>query len=135
MNYRSDLYKHQILDLAKNPSNYGLKQGVDFLSKKLNPSCGDIITIGGFVKDKKIYDICFEASGCVISIAMASLLTDFVKDKDISYILKLDEEIVEQLLDMQLGINRLQCGMLSVMALQDGVRNFIQKTSVSLELS
>ncbi len=127
MDYRSDLYKHHILDLAKNPSNYGLIPGADFLSKKLNPSCGDVITICGFVTNKTLQNVHFEASGCVISIAMASLLTDFVKNKSLDEAMELDEQIVEQLLSMSLGINRLQCGMLSVLALQDGIRNFRQQ--------
>lgn len=128
MNYRSDLYKHHILDLAKNPHNYGLLDEADFLSKKLNPSCGDMIVMCGFIKEKQLYNVRFEASGCVISIAMASLLTDFVQNKTCVEILSLDEQIVEQLLDMQLGINRLQCGMLPIFALQDGVKSFIQRS-------
>jgi len=128
MNHRSDLYKHHILDLAKNPSNYGLILEADFVSKKLNPSCGDVITICGFVENGNMQNVRFEGSGCVISIAMASLLTDFVQNKPLQDILLLDENTVEQLLSMSLGINRLQCGMLSVLALQDGVRNFIEQS-------
>jgi nitrogen fixation NifU-like protein len=130
MDYRSDLYKHYVLDLAKNPSNYGLIPGADFLSKKINPSCGDVITICGFVKDNTLQNIRFEASGCVISIAMASLLTDFAQNKSLDDAMKLDEQIIEQLLSMSLGINRLQCGMLSIIALQDGIRSFIQQLKV-----
>jgi nitrogen fixation NifU-like protein len=127
MNHRSDLYKHHILDLAKNPHNYGLVAGADFFSKRLNPSCGDVITMCGFIKDAAVKNVRFEASGCVISIAMASLLTDFVQNMPLSQTLHLDEQIIEQLLEMQLGINRLQCGMLPVFALQEGVKNFMSQ--------
>lgn len=127
MNHRSDLYKHHILDLAKNPSNFGLVANADFFSKKLNPSCGDVVSMCGFISDGKIKNVRFEGTGCVISLAMASLLTDFAKGKTTQEILNFNEELVEQLLDMQLGINRLQCGMLSIVALQDGIRAFLEK--------
>jgi nitrogen fixation NifU-like protein len=127
MNYRSDLYKHHILDLAKNPHNYGLVADADFSSKRLNPSCGDVLTMCGFVLDGNLDNVRFEASGCVISIAMASLLTSFVQNMSVEKALCLDEQTIEQLLEMQLGINRLQCGMLAILALQDGIRNFIEQ--------
>lgn len=124
MDNRSDLYKHQLLDLAKNPRNYGLMPGVDFCSQKLNPSCGDSVTIGGFIQGSNLSNMCFEGSGCVLSLAMASLLTDHVIGMNIDEVLALDEQIVEKLLQMSLGINRLQCGMLSVIALQQGLSKY-----------
>lgn len=124
MDNRSDLYKRQLLDLAKNPRNRGLVAGVDFSSQQINPSCGDSITVCGFIQGGKVSRAFFEGSGCVLSLAMASLLTDYVADKTIDEILDLDEQIVEKLLQISLGINRLQCGMLSVIALQQGLRKY-----------
>jgi NifU-like protein involved in Fe-S cluster formation len=124
MDNRSDLYKHQLLDLAKNPRNYGLMPGTDFCSHQMNPSCGDSVTVCGFIQDGKVSSARFEGSGCVLSLAMTSLLTDHVVDMAIDEILNLDEQVVEKLLQMSLGINRLQCGMLSVIALQQGLRKY-----------
>lgn len=124
MNNRSDLYKHQLLALAKNPRNYGLVSGADFSSCQINPSCGDSVTVCGFIKDERVSDARFEGSGCVLSLAMASLLTDYVKGMTVDEILNLDEQIVEKLLQISLGINRLQCGMLSVIALRQGLSKY-----------
>lgn len=124
MNIKSDLYKQHLLNLAKNPQNYGLLSESDFCSSQINPSCGDSITVCGLIKDNKILRVQFEGSGCVISLAMASLLTGYVAEMTLDVVLKLDEQVVEELLQMSLGINRLQCGMLSVIALQQGVRTY-----------
>lgn len=122
MNNRSDLYKQQLLDLAKHPLNYGLKPDADFCSEQINPSCGDSVIICGFVQGSKLTKIFFEGTGCVVSLAMASLLTEHVADMSIDDALVLDEDIVEKLLQIPLGINRLQCGMLSLVCLQRGLR-------------
>ncbi len=124
MNNRSDLYKHQLLDLAKNPRNYGLASDADFCSRQINPSCGDSVTVCGFIVDKKVSNVRFEGSGCVLSLAMTSLLTDYVVNMTIDEVLGLDEQVVEKLLQISLGINRLQCGMLSVIALQQGLSGY-----------
>jgi nitrogen fixation NifU-like protein len=124
MDNRLDLYKHQLLDMAKNPRNYGLMPDADFCSRQMNPSCGDLVTICGFIQDKTILSTRFEGSGCVLSLAMASLLTDHVVGMTIEQVLSLDEQTVEKLLQISLGINRLQCGMLSIIALQQGLRKY-----------
>jgi nitrogen fixation protein NifU and related proteins len=119
---QSDLQFH-----AKNPLNFGLKSNLDFVSERLNPSCGDSITIGGFVKHDKLESICFIGSGCVISIAMASKLTKKAENMTFDQIRELDEAFVTELLGISLGINRMQCGMLSVLALQSGIEKFEKK--------
>lgn len=127
---RSDLYRQHLLDLAKNPRNYGLIKDADFVSQELNPSCGDSVTICGSIEDNKLKNVRFEGSGCVLSLAMASLLTDYVSGLSVQETLSLDEQIVEKLLQMPLGINRLQCGMLSVFAVKQGVLKY--KSSIEL---
>lgn len=120
------LYQQEILDHYQNPRNYGLLATYDFLSPLYNPSCGDSITMSGVIKEGKISQVRFEGKGCVLSLAMASKLTEFVKNKTTQEVLELDQIIVEQLLGMQLGFKRLQCGMLSVQALQKGIDIFLQ---------
>lgn len=122
-----DLYKHELLDHAKNPRNYGLIPQADFCSAQLNPSCGDSVTVCGFVQDDKIIKVSFEGAGCVLSLAMASKLTSYVVAMSIDQVLLLDDCTVEQLLGLELGINRLQCGLLSIKALHQGLREFRSK--------
>lgn len=120
-------YKQDLLDHSKKPLNFGLTQPLDFVSSEHNPSCGDSVIIGGIIKDGVVVRVCFEGSGCVLSMAMASKLTEFAKMMTLGEIAELDERIVEQLLGMKLGINRLRCGLLSVVALKKAVILYQQK--------
>lgn len=120
----SYLTQHELQFHAKNPSNLGLLPDMDFLSGEHNPSCGDSVLIGGCIKDGKITKLCFQGSGCVISIAMASKLTLAVIGMSLDQVKKLDEQFVEQLLGLSLGLNRLKCGLLSIMALQQGILSY-----------
>ena len=77
-----ELYQEIILDHGKNPRNL---KGDNFTkdAKGHNPLCGDKVHI--FLKlgdDKKIEDVSFEGSGCAISMASASIMTDLVKQKN-----------------------------------------------------
>lgn len=123
------LYEQEILDHYQNPRNFGTLSCFDFISPLYNPSCGDSVTICGTIKDNKIVDLAFEGKGCVLSIAMASMLTVFGKGKEVQDVLSYNEDLVEQLLKMQLGIKRMQCGMLPLQALQNGIKLYKAKDS------
>ena len=78
-----ELYQEIILDHGKNPRNKGKCDGYTNDAKAHNPLCGDKVHI--FLKlgdDKKIEDVSFEGSGCAISMASASIMTDLVKQKN-----------------------------------------------------
>ena len=121
---KSYLNKQRLIDHSRSPLNYGLLERCDFSSGKQNPSCGDSIVVSGQLKDNRLNAIGFEGKGCMLSIAMASLLTEYVKGLSLQEILQLDELIVYKLLGIELGPNRMQCGMLSVQALQKGIKNY-----------
>jgi nitrogen fixation NifU-like protein len=78
-----DLYKEVILDHYKNPRN---KRGLgdDAIScHRNNPLCGDEITIHARLDDGRVAEIAFEGTGCSISQASASMLTEAVSGKPI----------------------------------------------------
>ena len=78
-----ELYQEIILDNVKNPRKKGKCDGYTKDAKGHNPLCGDKVHI--FLKlneNKKIEDISFEGSGCAISMASASIMTDLVKEKE-----------------------------------------------------
>ena len=92
-----DLYQEIILDHGKNPRNLGKTKEFNKDAKGHNPLCGDKVHI--FLKlneNKKIEDISFEGSGCAISMASASLMTDLVKEKEEKEV----ENLVKDFLDM-----------------------------------
>ncbi len=122
-----NLYEQEILDHYQNPRNFGLLPSFDFISPLYNPSCGDSVTMCGTIKDNQLVVVTFEGKGCVLSLAMASMLTGFASGKTIEEILQCNEDLVGQLLKTQLGIKRMQCGMLPLQALQKGLKNYREK--------
>lgn len=118
--------QQDLLDHAKNPSHYGVLENADFASEQYNPSCGDSVQIFGNIKTGMITKLSFVGNGCVLSLAMASKLTEHAKDLSISEALSFQEELVEEVLGISLGPNRMQCGMLAIMALQSGLREFLK---------
>ena len=78
-----ELYQEIILDHGKNPRNLRTTENFNKDAKGHNPLCGDKVHI--FLKlneNKKIEDVSFEGSGCAISMASASIMTDLVKEKE-----------------------------------------------------
>ena len=78
-----DLYKEVILDHYKNPRNKRPLPGAEFSCSKNNPLCGDEITVNAHVVDGRVAEVTFEGSGCSISQASASMLTEAVTGKTV----------------------------------------------------
>lgn len=81
MSEMRELYQQVILDHYKRPRNYGPLPGANRTALGHNPLCGDKIRLHALVEDGKIADIAFEGSGCAISTAAASMMTESVKGK------------------------------------------------------
>ena len=92
-----DLYQEIILDHGKNPRNLKKSDNFNKDAKGHNPLCGDKVHIYLKVdENNKISDIAFEGSGCAISMASASIMTDLIKGKNEHEA----KEIVEDFLGM-----------------------------------
>jgi nitrogen fixation NifU-like protein len=75
------LYQDVILDHNRRPRNFRALEGFSQHADGYNPLCGDKVTIYLQMKDGRINDIGFQGSGCAISTASASLLTETLKGK------------------------------------------------------
>ena len=91
------LYQDIILEHGTNPRNLGKCEGHSHEAKGYNPLCGDKVHVYLKLNEKKkIEDASFEGSGCAISTASASIMTDLVKGKEESEV----KEIVKDFLGM-----------------------------------
>ena len=93
-----DLYQEIILDHGKNPRNLRRTDNFNKDAKGYNPLCGDKVHV--FLKlneNKKIEDISFEGSGCAISMASASIMTDLVKEKEEEEAKKLIKDFLDMI--------------------------------------
>jgi nitrogen fixation NifU-like protein len=79
-----ELYQTTILDHGKSPRNFGKLESANRSAAGHNPLCGDRLTLYLRVEDDRVVDASFEGSGCAISTASASMLTEVVKGKTVA---------------------------------------------------
>jgi nitrogen fixation NifU-like protein len=118
----SDLYQEVILDHNRRPRNYGALAGADRQAHGHNPLCGDRLTVYLRVEDDVIREVQFEGSGCAISKASASLMTDAIKGRSAQEALALFDRMQAMLTTpIDRAIDEPSFGKLAALA---GVREF-----------
>lgn len=124
--YTADMhiYEQILIDHFRNPKNKGTIPSPDFSTQQYIPSCGDTVSMQGVVKDNVLIQVAFMGSGCVISQAAASLLTECALGKSLDVLLALDKNNMLSMLNMQLGPMRVKCAELALYALQEGLREY-----------
>lgn len=85
----ADLYQEVILDHNRRPRHYGQIASANRRAQGHNPFCGDRLSVAVQLTDDRIADIGFEGSGCAISKASASLMTEAVAGHTVDEVLTL----------------------------------------------
>jgi len=88
-----ELYREVILDHNRQPRNFGELPGANHVIDAVNPLCGDKLTLYVNVADGRVEDIRFKGSGCAISVASSSLMTERVKGQTVGESLELFEKV------------------------------------------
>jgi nitrogen fixation NifU-like protein len=83
MSELTDLYQEVILDHNRRPRNFRAMEGASRTQEGYNPLCGDRLTLYVRLDGDRIGDVSFQGTGCAISKASASLMTDAVKGKTV----------------------------------------------------
>ena len=92
-------------------------------------SCG--LTLGSFdsalagsgsAQEDVVTDVKFSGQGCAISVASASLFTEYLKNKTCAELLAIDEDVVYKLLGIEINSGRIKCALLPLAAIREGVR-------------
>jgi nitrogen fixation NifU-like protein len=86
-----ELYQEVILDHSKHPRNFGPAAGANRHAKGHNPLCGDRIRLRVRLDDDRLADVRFEGSGCAISTASASMMTEAVRGRSVAEALEMAE--------------------------------------------
>jgi nitrogen fixation NifU-like protein len=81
MSELNDLYQEVILEHNKNPRNFREIENADRTADGNNPLCGDALRVYVDLEDERVKDVAFKGSGCAISKASASMMTQAVKGK------------------------------------------------------
>lgn len=134
------LYQEILLDHYKNPHGSGLREPYEAEVHHVNPTCGDEITLRVHVNGDRVEDVSYDAVGCSISQASASVLNDLVVGKSVEGGLAVldefhammqgkgqvvpDEDVLEDGIAFA-GVAqfpaRVKCALLSWMAFKDAV--------------
>ena len=117
----SDLYQEIILDHNRNPRNFGIKENLNRSARGHNPLCGDRVRIFINIEDDTITDVSFDARGCAISLASASMMTEMIKGKTTDEARSLFSQFHSVIMDKK--ENSFSSDMEELSALS-GVRNF-----------
>jgi nitrogen fixation NifU-like protein len=117
-----NIYQERLMDHYHHPRNHGRLATPDFSCDEHNPSCGDSVSIAGTLVDDRIKELVFEGKGCVISQAVASMITQACIGKTADEILNLKANFVLELAGITLGPTRLKCALLALQALQIAIR-------------
>ncbi len=110
-----ELYRDQILEHYKHPHNFGALEEFDLEFEDSNPFCGDEqhvrikLDSGG-----RVDEVRFEGSGCAISTAASSLLSDELAGRTREELLRLDKEFVLELLGIDISATRMKCALLGL---------------------
>ncbi|HEU0199159.1 MAG TPA: SUF system NifU family Fe-S cluster assembly protein [Burkholderiaceae bacterium] len=114
-----DLYQEVVFDHNRRPRNFGKLADANRHAEGFNPLCGDRLTLQVKLADGVIEDVRFEGSGCAISTASASLMTEALKGKTVEQVEQLFEGFHALLTGG--GGDKVPLGKLVVLA---GVREF-----------
>ena len=122
MSELSELYQQVILDHNKKPRNFRKLESANHSAEGYNPLCGDHVTVYLQLENEAVKDVSFEGSGCAISKAAASMMTQAVKGKTKPQVEQLFQEFHTMVTgDPDEEIRPDQLGNLKIFA---GVREF-----------
>lgn len=117
-----ELYKEHILDHYRNPRNKGALKRFDIRQEGVNPSCGDALVFYVlFDTDRRVKEAAFEGSGCAISQAGASLLTEKIKGMTRGELEKMTPKEIYELFGVSIVPAREPCALLAHHALKEGL--------------
>jgi nitrogen fixation protein NifU and related proteins len=115
-----DLYRDVIVDHNRRPRNFGHLEGANHSAEGHNPLCGDRLKLYVDLKGDKVEDLSFEGSGCAISVASASLMTEALKGRSLAEVRAYFDEI-HKLLTQHDYVPQRDLGKLAALS---GVREF-----------
>ena len=121
-----ELYQEIILEHGKNPRHKGKCDGYNRDAKAHNPLCGDKVHVYlRLDSEKKVMDISFEGEGCAISLASASILTETLKGKDLSFTKKVSEDFLSMVKNKtKITVNSLTEDQITTITSLSGVQQF-----------
>jgi len=118
------LYSDILLDHFRHPRNYGDLVNPDISHESFNPLCGDRIRIEVKLRDTIVQEARFKGDACAICTAAASLLTELILGTDLTTISDISNDRLIAALESDIKPTRLQCALLPLEALREGLKEY-----------
>ena len=118
----SDIYSENLLDHYENPRNFGTLNNPTNTASDANLICGDVMEFQLNVQDNIIKNLKFKCSGCAISKASASMLSEKVKNMKVDDFKKLNQNDIFQMLGIRISQARAKCALLSLAVLNKALK-------------
>lgn len=116
------LYRQQILDHYKHPQNFGTIEDAQAHAHEVNPLCGDEIDIYiNFDPKGMVIDIKFSGTGCALSMASASMMTEELKGRTKDDLAEFDYDAMIRILGIEVSPGRIRCVQLPLIALHNAL--------------
>lgn len=116
---KNDIYREEILEHYRHPLNFGTLKKPTHSASSANPLCGDRMSLQLRVDSKGVVrEVAFEGSGCALSIASASLFTEWMRGKNFQRLKKVGESQIQKLIKAPISPARLYCALLPYTALK-----------------
>lgn len=132
----ADIYREQILDLARNPVNHGTLDPNDASYQDTNPLCGDRVRIDLRISDEDVIDeIAFSGRGCAISQASASLLTEMAMGKTVADAAEISNDEMLEEIGVEISPARIKCALLGLHVLRVALDEFKRNGATSTEVA
>ncbi len=131
-----DIYSEVILDLYKNPVNFGSLENPDLRLSGGNPLCGDEVgfDVAFDPQTRKVAEIRFNGHGCAISRAAECLVTEMAKGKTPEEIVGLTPEDLFEVLGKIIE-TRIKCALLGLHVLKQGMQAYLNDPAHTKVLS
>jgi nitrogen fixation protein NifU and related proteins len=121
-----NMYQENIMDHFKNPRNKGVLENPSITKEEHNPVCGDVVKVMLKIKDNTLTNIMFDGSGCAISQAAMSMITEQVKNKSVEEVLTINKDTILDLLGIPIGPVRIKCALLGLRTIQKAIVEGVQ---------
>ena len=125
-----DLYQQELLNHYKHPHNYGELTDLTCQITETNSSCGDSLTLKLKIVEGVVTKAKFTGSGCAVSVAAMSLLTDHIKGKSIEEIRMIDVAFMQDLIGTTVSLGRIKCLTLGAKAVMNLLNQALENSNL-----
>ena len=121
MDIAEDMYREELLEHYRNPQNRGRIENPDATHHDFNSMCGDDVEVFIKINGDRVEDVKFSGTGCAISQAGASILTEHVKGMNLRDAISMKSEGMLEMLPFKVSHLRMKCALLAMKAVQRAI--------------